>query len=239
MTGEPLLEVSALSAGYGDIQVLWDVDLSVGQGEIVALVGSNGAGKTTLLRCLSGLLPRRGGAVRFRGRSTDGLRADELVPLGLAQVPEGRRLFPDLTVEQNLLLGAIVRSDKAAVRGDLDRVYQLFPRLKERRGQAAGSMSGGEQQMCAIGRGMMSAPALLMVDELSLGLAPVLVEQIMSALTLLRRDGLAVLIVEQDVEIALEAADRGYVLETGRISLSAPSAELLRDPRVREAYLGL
>jgi len=239
MSDAPLLEIGRLSAGYGDVQVLWDVDLTVHRAEIVALVGSNGAGKTTLLRAVSGLLPKRGGEVRFDGQAVTYLRADQLVQRRLGHVPEGRRLFPDLTVEQNLLLGAITRGDRAVVTSDLARVYQLFPRLQERRRQAAGSMSGGEQQMCAIGRGMMAAPLLLMVDELSLGLAPVLVEQIMAALTALRATGMAVLIVEQDVEIALEVADRGYVLETGHITAEAPAADLLEDPRIRAAYLGL
>jgi len=211
----------------------------VASGEIVALVGSNGAGKTTLLRVLSGLLPLRGGTVQFRGETVGALRPDERVQRRLVHIPEGRRLFPNLTVEQNLILGALSRKDKGEIREDLRRVYDLFPRLRERRRQAAGSMSGGEQQMCAIGRGMMSAPLLLMVDELSLGLAPVLVEQLLSALVKLRDSGVTLLIVEQDVEIALEAADRGYVLETGRVSMSGTAADLLRDPRIRAAYLGL
>jgi branched-chain amino acid transport system ATP-binding protein len=239
VNGAPLLDVRGVSAGYGDIVVLRDVALEVGEREIVALVGANGAGKTTLLRALSGLLGVRAGEVRFLGRRIDGRRPDEIVRLGLAHVPEGRRLFFDMTVEQNLLLGATARTDKAAIRADVERVYALFPRLRERRGQTAGSMSGGEQQMCAIGRGMMSAPRLLMVDELSLGLAPVLVEQIMAALAELRAAGTSVLLVEQDVELALESADRGYVLETGQIAASAPAAELRDDPRIREAYLGL
>lgn len=237
--GAPLLEVRGLQTGYGAITVLWDIDLTIATGEIVALVGSNGAGKTTLLRALSGLLPVKQGQVRFRGEDVTGMRPDQLVQRRMAHVPEGRRLFADLTVEQNLLLGAISRTDKAAVRGDLDRVYTLFPRLRERRAQAAGSMSGGEQQMCAIGRGIMSAPLLLMVDEMSLGLAPVLVEQLMGALSSLRGDGVTVLLVEQDVEIALEGADRGYVLETGQVSASGSASELLNDPRIRSAYLGL
>jgi len=192
-----------------------------------------------VLRALSGLLPIRQGEVRFRGETVTGMRPDQLVQRRTAHVPEGRRLFADLTVEQNLLLGAISRSDKAALRRDLEHVYDLFPRLRERRGQAAGSMSGGEQQMCAIGRGIMSAPLLLMVDEMSLGLAPVLVEQLMGALASLRDDGVTVLLVEQDVEIALEGADRGYVMETGQISASGSAADLLNDPRIRSAYLGL
>jgi branched-chain amino acid transport system ATP-binding protein len=239
MSDGPLLDVRNLSAGYGDIVVLREIGLSVAEREIVALIGANGAGKTTLLRALSGLIPTHGGEVRFNGEAVSGLRADEIVRRRLAHVPEGRRLFFDMSVEQNLLLGATARANRGAVRSDLERVYTLFPRLRERRSQVAGSMSGGEQQMCAIGRGMMSAPRLLMVDELSLGLAPVLVEQIMAALVALRDEGMAVLIVEQDVELALEAADRGYVLETGRVAASGPAAELRGDRRIQEAYLGL
>ena len=239
MNGAPLLQIEGLSAGYGAITVLRDVALEVHEREIVAIVGANGAGKTTLLRTLSGLLPVQAGEVRFAGLRLNGRRPDEIVRAGLAHVPEGRHLFFDLSVEQNLLLGATTRDDRTAIRADLERVYTLFPRLRERRRQAAGSMSGGEQQMCAIGRGMMSAPRLLMVDELSLGLAPVLVEQIMRSLAELRQTGASVLIVEQDVELALEAADRGYVLETGRVAASAPARQLLADPRIREAYLGL
>ena len=237
--GGALLEVHGLNAGYGDVNVLWDIDLRIEAGELIALVGSNGAGKTTLLRVLSGLIPPRSGSIHFRGEPIAGLRADALVQRRLVHVPEGRHLFPDLTVEQNLLLGAVARSGHISVESDLARVYELFPRLRERRRQAAGSMSGGEQQMCAIGRGMMSAPLLLMVDELSLGLAPVLVEQLVAALVKLRQSGITVLIVEQDVEIALEVADRAYVLETGRVSMAGRAADLLADPRIRTAYLGL
>lgn len=235
----PLLEATGLNAGYGDVNVLWDVGLSVRSGEIVALVGSNGAGKTTLLRVLSGLLRPTSGSIVFRGECVTGRRADELVDRRLILVPEGRRLFPDLTVEQNLILGAVSRSDRSAVRDDLQRVYELFPRLKERRRQAAGSMSGGEQQMCAIGRGMMSAPMLLMIDEMSLGLAPVLVDQLLAAVLKLRDAGVTLLMVEQDVQTALESADRGYVLDTGHITMTGAAHDLLSDPRVRTAYLGL
>ena len=234
-----LLETRGLQAGYGDVRVIWDLDLVVHRGELVALVGSNGAGKTTLLRALSGLIPCRGGSVVFSGQSLEGRRADERVGIGLVHVPEGRHLFADLTTEQNLILGANVRKDRGAVTADLARVYDLFPRLFERRRQAAGSMSGGEQQMCAIGPGMMAAPKLLMVDELSLGLAPLLVEQLFSTLLNLRSTGVTLLIVEQDVEITLEAADRGYVMEAGRISLSGPAEQLLHDPGIRSAYLGV
>jgi branched-chain amino acid transport system ATP-binding protein len=235
----PVLEARNLNAGYGEVNVLWDVSLTVGTGEIVALVGANGAGKSTLLRVLSGLLLPTSGSVELAGESITRLRPDERVKRRLIHVPEGRHLFPDLSVEQNLTLGAISRHDKPAIDADLSRVYQLFPSLEKRRTQAAGSLSGGEQQMCAIGRGMMAAPTLLMVDEMSLGLAPVLVEQLIGALIKLRESGVTLLIVEQDVEIALEAADRGYVLETGRIRMSGAASELLHDPGIRSAYLGL
>jgi branched-chain amino acid transport system ATP-binding protein len=235
----PLLEVRGLTAGYGDVRVLWDVDLRVGAGELVSLVGSNGAGKTTLLRALSGLIQPTSGEILFQGAPIGRLRADQIVRRRLVHVPEGRRLFPDLTVEQNLMLGAVTRQDRGAIAADLERVYSLFPRLAERRRQAAGSMSGGEQQMCALGRGLMSAPLLLMVDEMSNGLAPVLVDQLMAALVKLRDDGLTILLVEQDVQMALESADRGYVLDTGHIVLSGNAREVLDDPRVRAAYLGL
>jgi branched-chain amino acid transport system ATP-binding protein len=239
LAGTPLLEARGVNAGYGDVNVLWDIDLCILTGEIVALVGSNGAGKTTLLRVLSGLLKPKSGSLEFRGDSILGLRADQFVERRLVLVPQDRHLFGNLSVEQNLALGAISRRDKAEVRTDLERVYELFPRLRDRRSQAAGSLSGGEQQMCAIGRGMMASPVLLMVDEMSLGLAPVLVEQLLAALVKLRESGVTLLIVEQDVEIALESADRGYVLETGHVRLSGPAQDLMRDPAIRTAYLGL
>jgi branched-chain amino acid transport system ATP-binding protein len=235
----PLLQVRGINAGYGDVRVLWDVDLAVASGELVSLVGSNGAGKTTLLRVLSGLIAPASGGIVFRGQAIGGLRADEIVRRRLIHVPEGRRLFPDLSVEQNLLLGAATRGDRREIAADLDRVYTLFPRLAERRRQAAGSMSGGEQQMCALGRGLMSAPLLLMVDEMSNGLAPVLVDQLLAALLKLREEGLTILLVEQDVQMALESADRGYVLDTGHVVMSGPAQAVLDDPRVRTAYLGL
>jgi branched-chain amino acid transport system ATP-binding protein len=238
-SGTPLLQTKGLNAGYGDVNVLWDIDLTIDTGEIVALVGSNGAGKTTLMRALSGLIKPSSGTVEYRGESIGGLRADQLVRRRLIHVPQDRHLFGNLTVEQNLKLGAISRADKNAVRHDLELVFELFPRLSDRRSQAAGSLSGGEQQMCAIGRGMMASPVLLMVDEMSLGLAPVLVEQLLAALVKLRDAGVTLLIVEQDVEIALEAADRGYVLETGHVRLSGPAEDLLQSPAVRTAYLGL
>jgi branched-chain amino acid transport system ATP-binding protein len=230
-----MLEVEGLNAGYGHVEVLWDVDLSVGEGEVVALVGSNGAGKSTLLRALSGMIRPTGGDARLDGRSLVGLRPEQVVDLGIAHVPEGRRLFPGLTVRENLLVGAYSRRGRA----DIDRALELFPRLRERLDQLAGSMSGGEQQMCALARGLMSSPRLLMIDELSLGLAPNLVETILDRLADIRNDGTALLLVEQDVDAALRVADRGYVLENGRIVASGASGDLLSDERVREAYLGV
>jgi branched-chain amino acid transport system ATP-binding protein len=230
-----MLEVSGLSAGYGHVEVLREVDLTVGDGEIVALVGSNGAGKTTLLRALSGLIPTTGGDARFDGDSVTGVAADRIVARGIAHVPEGRHLFAGLTVKENLMAGAFAGRDGPG----LDRALELFPHLRDRLGQVAGSMSGGEQQMCAIARGLMSAPKLLMIDELSLGLAPKLVEEILERLGEVAGQGTALLIVEQDVDAALRIAGRGYVLETGEVVSSGESAELLDDPRVREAYLGI
>jgi branched-chain amino acid transport system ATP-binding protein len=230
-----MLEVTGLAAGYGRVQVLWDVDLEVGEGEVVALVGSNGAGKTTLLRAVSGMITPTGGEVRLAGDSLVGRAPEEAVRAGLAHVPEGRRLFAGLTVRENLRVGAYVHGERA----DIDRAVELFPRLGERLDQVAGSLSGGEQQMCAIARGLMANPKLIMIDELSLGLAPKLVEQILERLTSVTEAGTAVLLVEQDVDAALEAAARGYVLENGRIVASGESSALLEDPRIREAYLGV
>ena len=230
-----MLEVSGVDAGYGRVQVLWDVDLAAGDGEVVALVGSNGAGKTTLLRAVSGMITLTGGVVGLAGDSLVGRAPEEAVRAGLAHVPEGRRLFAGLTVRENLRVGAYVHGERA----DIDRAVELFPRLGERLDQVAGSLSGGEQQMCAIARGLMANPKLIMIDELSLGLAPNLVEQILERLTSVTEAGTAVLLVEQDVDAALEAAARGYVLENGRIVASGESSALLEDPRIREAYLGV
>jgi branched-chain amino acid transport system ATP-binding protein len=230
-----VLEVSQLNAGYGQVEVLWEVDVEVGDGEIVALVGSNGAGKTTLLRAVSGMIATSSGEVRFDGQSLTGLRPEQVVKRGIAHVPEGRHLFAGLTVKENLMAGAFARRNGT----DVERALELFPHLRDRLSQVAGSLSGGEQQMCAIARGLMSAPKLLMIDELSLGLGPKLVEEILDRLTAVAQQGTALLVVEQDVDAALRIASRGYVLETGRIALSGESAELLEDPRVREAYLGI
>jgi len=230
-----MLEVSGVDAGYGRVQVLWDVDLEVGDGEVVALVGSNGAGKTTLLRAVSGMIEPTGGDVRLGGDSLPGRAPEEVVRAGIAHVPEGRRLFAGLTVRENLRVGAYASGGDA----DIDRAVELFPRLGERLDQVAGSMSGGEQQMCAIARGLMADPKLIMIDELSLGLAPKLVEQILERLTSVTEAGTSVLLVEQDVDAALEAAARGYVLENGHIVASGESASLLEDPRIIEAHLGV
>jgi branched-chain amino acid transport system ATP-binding protein len=234
---KPLLDVCGLSAGYGGMPVLHDVTLKVYPAEIVALVGSNGAGKTTLLRALSRVLSSTGGIV-MDNHDLVPMTSDRAFAVGLVQIPEGRQLFDRMTVQDNLLMGAFRRDDKAAVARDLERMYVLFPRLSERRRQLAGSMSGGEQQMCAMARGLMAAPVLLMIDEMSLGLAPVIVEQLMDVLATIRDDGVTVLLVEQDVNLALSVADRGYVMETGRIVLSGPARKLTDDPEVRRAYLG-
>ncbi len=231
-----LLEIEGLQAGYGAVQVLWDVTLRMEAPGIACLIGSNGAGKTTLLRTLSGQLPARAGRVRFRGVPLDRLRPDQVLAAGLAHVPEGRRLFAGMSVEDNLLLGAYT-ARSAAARG-LERAYALFPRLRERRRQDASTLSGGEQQMCAIARGLMSEPGLLLIDELSLGLAPRLVDELAAALAGVPATGTSLLVVEQDVATALDLAREGFVLDRGRITLSGASTTLAGDGRVREAYLG-
>jgi branched-chain amino acid transport system ATP-binding protein len=231
------LSVEGLEAGYSDVQVLWGVTLTMRQSGIACLIGSNGAGKTTLLRTLSGLLPARGGSVRFLGEAITGLRPDQVLGRGIAHVPEGRRLFASMNVQDNLLMGAYAHRATAA-RG-LERAYALFPRLKERRRQDAATLSGGEQQMCAIARGLMSEPKLLLIDELSLGLAPRVVEDLAVALTAVAASGTGILLVEQDVAVALDLAAEGFVLDRGRIVLAGDSSALAADPRVREAYLGV
>jgi branched-chain amino acid transport system ATP-binding protein len=233
----PLLRIRGLSVAYGDVQVLWDVDLDGYVGEIVAVVGANGAGKSTLLSTVSGLLAPLGGEITFDGRPIAGASTREIVGLGIVQVPEGRRLFPAMTVRDQLLLGAFRRSDRAQIAGDVERVAALFPRLRDRMVQRAGTLSGGEQQMVAIGRALMGRPRLLMIDELSLGLAPVIVDSLLDALQQVNREGTTLLVVEQDVQTALEYATRGYVLETGRVTLSGPAANLHADERVKQAYL--
>jgi branched-chain amino acid transport system ATP-binding protein len=236
---EPLLEVKDLSSGYGGVQILWNVSLEVRRGEVVALVGANGAGKTTLLCTLSQLVKPRSGSIRFGERNLTHARPEEVVAAGIIHVPQGRRLFPDLTVKENLLQGAYLRSDSARIAADLEWVFGLLPRLRERADQLAGRLSGGEQQMCAIGRALMARPRLLLIDELSLGLAPLVVDQLLALISEINQQGTTVLLVEQDVQVALEHAHRGYVLETGRVVQSSPAAELLADPRIRHAYLGM
>jgi branched-chain amino acid transport system ATP-binding protein len=235
-----LLTIRGLEAGYGDVQVLWGVDLSVAAGEIACVVGSNGAGKTTLLRTVSGMVTARAGRIGFAGQDLTGATPEQVLRAGIAHVPEGRRLFKGMSVRDNLMLGAYLRqASRAEVQRDLDQVFALFPILHERQRQDATTLSGGEQQMCAIGRGLMSRPTLLMIDELSLGLAPRAVEKLSEALVEINRTGLSILLVEQDVFTAFELARTGVVIETGRVGFSGPCAELADDPRVREAYMGI
>ncbi len=234
-----MLEVRNLSAGYGDVQILRDVSLSVGAGEIVTLIGANGAGKSTLLNTVCGLLRPLGGGVFLDGQEITGRAPEAIVALGITQVPEGRRLFPQMTVRENLLLGAYRRRDKAAMADDLQRIFTLFPRLRERVDQRGGTLSGGEQQMCAIGRGLMARPRLLMLDELSLGLAPIVLDLLTDAIREVHRAGTAILLVEQDVAVACDIAQTGYVLENGRVALSGTTDMLRADPHVARLYLGL
>jgi branched-chain amino acid transport system ATP-binding protein len=233
-----LLEVRGLTAGYGAGPVLFGVDLDVRAGELLALIGANGAGKSTLLGVLSGLVPPTTGSIRFAGRNLTGARPEQVVRAGVAHVPQGRRLFATMTVRQNLVLGAYLRRDRE-VRSDIDRVVGYFPALGDKLERVAGTLSGGEQQMVAIGRGLMGRPQLLMIDEPSLGLAPKVVETVVEVCRSINSDGVSVLLVEQDVVLALEAADRGYVLENGKIALSGSARELQDDPAVRKAYLGV
>jgi branched-chain amino acid transport system ATP-binding protein len=233
-----VLEIENLASRYGRIEVLHGVSLNVQAGEIVTLVGSNGAGKTTLLRAISGVQPISSGSIRFADQAIDRLRAHQRVARGIVQVPEGRQVFAPLSVEDNLQLGAFTRADKD-VRADLDEVYATFPVLAERRDTVAGALSGGQQQMLAIGRALMARPKLVLLDEPSMGLAPVLVEQIFSIISGLKTRGLTILLIEQNANAALAIADRGYVIETGRIVMSGLGRQLLDDPRVRNAYLGI
>jgi branched-chain amino acid transport system ATP-binding protein len=233
----PLLAVESLSAGYGEAPVVTDVSLAIYPSEIDALVGSNGAGKTTLMRAISRLIAAHGG-LRFAGHDMSGLTPEKVFGLGVVQVPEGRQLFPGMSVEDNLRMGAHRRKDKQAVARSFEWVYGLFPQMQERRRQIAGSLSGGEQQMCALARALMAAPQLLLIDEMSLGLAPVVVDQLLVVLAEIRKEGVPILLVEQDVFAAFSVADRGYVMEIGRIVREGPVAELERDPRVQNAYLG-
>ncbi len=232
------LEIRDLCVSYGGIRALKGVSLSVDEGQIVTLIGANGAGKSTTLRAISGLQKVQSGSILYGGEELTSLPAKEIVRRGIIHVPEGRRVFPDMTVAENLKIGAFLRTDKAAIAQDLDYVYSLFPRLKERSWQLAGTLSGGEQQMLAVGRALMSRPKVLMMDEPSLGLAPLIVKDIFSIIRRVNQDGITVLLIEQNANAALRIADYGYVLETGTIALSGTGEELLRNESVREAYLG-
>jgi branched-chain amino acid transport system ATP-binding protein len=234
-----MLSLARVSAGYGSFRALFDVSLEVLQGEAVGVIGPNGAGKTTLMRVISGLIPSRGGRMTFEGRSVGDLPAHRIVEHGIAHVPENRRLFPRLTVEDNLRIGAFIPQARRHFRAHVDRVYTLFPRLKERRHQLAGTLSGGEQQMCAIGRALMSGPKLLMMDEPSAGLAPLVVRQVFEFVHHIRANGLTVLIVEQNVQQVLDVVDRAYLLEVGSIKLVGTSDELKGNDFIRKSYMGL
>jgi len=234
-----MLEISDLSVSYGEIRALTDVSLDVDKNEVVTVIGSNGAGKTTLLRAASNLIEKSSGEILYKGTDLASMSPDDIVRSGLVHVPEERQIFPDLTVRENLMMGAFSRSEKDDVDRDLDVVFSLFPRLKERTSQRGETLSGGEQQMLAIGRGLMSDPELLLLDEPSLGLAPQLVEEIESTVVELSDQGITILLVEQNANLALDISDRAYILQNGRVQLSGSAAELAKKDQVREAYLGL
>ncbi|WP_030057725.1 MULTISPECIES: ABC transporter ATP-binding protein [Streptomyces] len=233
-----LLEVEDLRVAYGKIEAVKGISFTVRQGEVTTLIGTNGAGKTTTLRTLSGLLKPTAGRITFEGQDLSTVPAHKIVALGLAHSPEGRHIFPRMTIEENLLLGAFLRSDTAGIQADVERAYSLFPILGERRKQAAGTLSGGEQQMLAMGRALMSQPKLLMLDEPSMGLSPLMMQKIMATIVELKAGGTTILLVEQNAQAALSLSDQGYVMETGRIVLSGTGADLLHDESVRKAYLG-
>jgi len=234
----PVLDIDDLHVYYGAIHALKGVSLNVGEGEIVTLIGANGAGKSTTLRAINGLNRPRQGRIRFQGVDITGATPHSIVKSGIAQSPEGRRLFPRMSVTENLEMGAFQRSDRGNFAGDMERVFELFPRLKERRAQKAGTLSGGEQQMCAIGRALMARPKLLLLDEPSMGLAPIFVERIFEIVLEINNQGTPVLLVEQNALMALDVAQRGYVMETGRIALQGPASELKANDQVRQTYLG-
>jgi ABC-type branched-subunit amino acid transport system ATPase component len=234
-----VLEVSGLCAGYGEVPILREVSLSVAAGETATLVGSNGAGKSTLLNTICGIVRPTGGRVSLDGVDITGWPCESIVAQGITQVPEGRRLFPQMTVRENLLMGAYRRRDRQGINRDLDWICGLFPVLRDRQRQRAGSMSGGEQQMCAIGRGLMARPRILILDELSLGLAPIMLDVLVDAIQKVHEEGTTIFLVEQDVAVAFDVATTGYVLENGRVVLSGATAELMTNPHVKKAYLGL
>ena len=236
--GTPLLELKRLQVAYGGIQAVKGIDLVVAQGELVCLIGANGAGKTTTLKGITGLQPVKSGSIRYAGENITGKPAFQLVRKGLSMVPEGRGVFGALTIEENLAMGAYTRSDHGAIREDVERVFVLFPRLKERRRQTAGTLSGGEQQMLAMGRALLSRPKLLLLDEPSMGLAPLMVQKVFETVIAIAKEGVTILLIEQNAKLALEVSDRGYVMESGEITLSGDAKQLLSDPKVRAAYLG-
>jgi len=234
----PLLELKKLQVAYGGIQAVKGIDLHVDVGELVCLIGANGAGKTTTLKGICGVQPIKSGTIQYAGENITGKPAFELVRKGLAMVPEGRGVFGALTIEENLAMGAYARTDADGVRADVERVFELFPRLKERRRQTAGTMSGGEQQMLAMGRALMSKPKLLLLDEPSMGLAPLMVQKVFETVLAVSGEGVTILLIEQNAKLALEVSHRGYVMESGEITLSGEAKSLLHDPAVRAAYLG-
>ena len=238
MAATPLLELKDLQVAYGGIQAVKGIDLSVDQGELVCLIGANGAGKTTTLKGITGLQPIKSGKIRYAGEDITGKPAFQLVRKGLSMVPEGRGVFGALTIEENLAMGAYARDDRAAIKDDVERVFGLFPRLKERRKQTAGTLSGGEQQMLAMGRALMSRPKLLLLDEPSMGLAPLMVQKVFETVMAVSKEGVTILLIEQNAKLALEVSSRGYVMESGEITLQGKAKQLLSDPKVRAAYLG-
>jgi branched-chain amino acid transport system ATP-binding protein len=238
MAETALLELKGLKVAYGGIQAVKGIDLVVRQRELVCLIGANGAGKTTTLKGITGLQPVKSGTIHYDGQDITGKPACVLVRRGLSMVPEGRGVFGALSIEENLAMGAYTRNDRAAIRADVERVYGLFPRLKERRTQTAGTLSGGEQQMLAMGRAMMSRPKLLLLDEPSMGLAPLMVQKVFETVLAIASEGVTILLIEQNAKLALEVSDRGYVMESGEVTLSGDAKALLSDPKVRAAYLG-
>ena len=235
---EALLQIKGLKVAYGGIQAVKGIDFEVRAGELVSLIGANGAGKTTTLKAITGMQPITDGAIVYQGQAVQGRGSFELVRQGLAMVPEGRGVFTRMTITENLLMGAYIRSDKKAIEADIDRIFEIFPRLKERRDQLAGTMSGGEQQMLAMGRAMMCQPKLLLLDEPSMGLSPIMVDKIFEVVSDIAKQGVTILLVEQNAKRALQLASRGYVMDSGTVSMTGTSDELLHDPRVRAAYLG-